>query len=288
MKKFLLGFVFSFFASTALAQNLEFEMLRTKEAPGFFAIRIFPSPSLQPIAIQNIFVKSSNQKEADRFSPLFPIINEFGGKIVKNANIEKFKYDSYRIIFLGKPEKEGDLFFNPKHPETLLDEFETFTEENLGLIFLQNIQVNFGGNVSEVYPKKIAFLGKEPVFFVGKFEKEMKTRMEISALSQEGTISAITPIYLDKFKMHELSGALSSIWERLYLETLPKEQEYSKKWIILFPWFLGVLGIFFIFTAFRNVFKKEKKEEEIIFDEMWNKPSNPIEDNLPFEVKNKK
>lgn len=290
MKRIFLGLVFLLLSQPLFAQSLEFELLRTKEVPGFFVVRIFPNKNLQPLNIQNVFVKDFSKKENNLFEPILPIIREFGGKIIEKNEIEKFKNQNYRLIYLGKNQKD-ELSFFPSEEEKILDEFEVFSEENLGQIFLENLSIKFGGNISEVYPSKIDFLGKDPVFFVGKFEKKQKTRMEIQAVSQEGEISAITPLHLEKFEDHELTEALPKIWEEAYKESQPKETIYSLKWLTLFPWFLGILGVFFIFIALKNIFpfsKKIKKEEEMP-EEFWHQPlkSKSVENNLPFTVEKK-
>lgn len=290
MRKIFLGLVFLLLSQPLFAQSLEFELLRTSDAPGFFVIRIFPNQNLKPLNIQNVFVKNFSEKELPLFEMILPVIREFGGKIIEKTEIEKYQNANYRLIYLGK-NNTNELSFFPSESIKTLDEFEIFSEENLGQIFLENLSIKFGGNVSEIYPSRIHFLGKDPVFFVGKFEKEQKTRMEIQAVSQEGEISAITPLHLETFENHELTDSLPNIWEEAYKNAQPKENEYSIKWLVMFPWFLGLLGLFFIFISLKNFFsfsQKIKKENEMP-EEFWHQPlkSKSIEENLPFSVEKK-
>lgn len=288
MRKFILALSFFLSLNTVFAQNLELELLRTTEAPGFFAVRIFPNSELKPLKIQNVFVKNFEAKEATKFNSILPVIREFGSLIIEQSEVEKYKTPSYRLIYLGSKENET-LNFNPESEIEALDAFEAFTDIHLKPVFMENITVKFGGNISEVFPTKIDYLREDPVFFVGKFEREQKTRMEIQAVTQEGEIIAITPLHLEKFEKHELAEALPEIWENLYQETQPKEKEYSLKWLSIFPFLLAAVGILLIFTAIKGVFSKKetKKEGDSIPEEFFHQPTKNIEEDLPFRVEKK-
>jgi len=173
-----------------------------------------------------------------------------------------------------------------------LEEFESFAQENLGPVILEDVSINFGGNASDVFPQKIDRVGFEPIFFVGKIERPMKTRMEISGISAEGEIRATAPIHLEDEEIARgaLAKELPSIWEEFWKETQQKTSlsswNISLGWSDLFPALLFLLGIIIVFCAIRSTKKEDAFNQEV---ESWiDLPPEQWSQDIPFEVEKKK
>ncbi|MCF7905712.1 hypothetical protein K9L63_00785 [Candidatus Gracilibacteria bacterium] len=291
MKKFIFLFffgVFSTFGSPAFAQELEFEVIRTPETPGFFMVRIFPGERNTPFPLRDIYVANYNDSDASHYKELLPFLREIGGKVVPKDEIEKYTQSKHnRIVILGE-RKEGFLHFQTENPEQILEEFESFARENLGPVILEDVSVDFGGNVSEVFPEKIHHVGVEPVFFIGKMERPLKTRMEISAISADGEIRATAPLHLEDNEAARgaLAKELPNIWEDLWQSTKQKASfshwGFSLNWNDLFPALLFVLGVLVIFFALRASQKEKKFNRDV--DTWIDLPPDQWSQDIPFEV----
>ncbi len=280
----MLATLFTVFCNNVLAQSIEFETIRTIETPGFFLIKVFPSPENKPLKIQNVFVKNFTEKENEDWTEILTILNDFEGRIIDKKDFKNIKTNATnRIVFLGNA-YEDYLNFSPEDPSNIFEEFEIFTSENLGPIFFQNLSVEFGGNISEIFPHKIDFLGETGAVLIGKFEKPIKTRVVIKAISPNGEIEASSAIDLNNENLakHPLATSLPKIWEKFW--TLENKQEnfnLNNNWFSFFPYLLGLIGIAFIFIAFRS--KKENVIEKILEDKKINL-SSEFKGNPPFEV----
>ncbi len=277
MKKILLSLFLSLLiTSTVKAQSFDFEMTRTPETPGFFMVRIFPGSKNNPLPLQNIFVENYSKGTAKNYTELIPFINETGGKIINKEELEEYILSKYnRIITLGEP-IDNYLTFKVKDQTQILEEFEEFTNFNLGPIFLQNLESKFGGNISEVFPKKIDNLGLEPVSFIGKFERPMKTRMEIKGISYEGQIQASAPLNLEDSTLAQgsLAQELPEIWEQLWEEENQAISKWNPGLIGIFPVILLILAIIVIFFAIKQAKKGQNLEDQIEDMMKKNKASN--------------
>ena len=281
----------------AFAQNFEFETTRTPEVPGFFMVRIFPGVSNVPLPIQNIFVANYKDSEAEKSEELLPFLREFGGKVIPADEVEKYSVSqNNRLVFLGKS-KEGFVNFKVKKTDTALEDFEVFATENLEPTLLQNVTAKFGGNISEVYPAQIESVGFGDVFFIGKFEKAMKTRMELQGISAEGEIKAIAPLHLqdDEFANGPLAKELPAIWEELWKQSNRQDESTFnwREWIKLinvtdfFPILLLIVGLVILILTVRKMMKRNKKAEEKLSIDENGIPSHQNWKDVPFEVKKK-
>ncbi len=301
-KKILLGLFLSFIPFVTMAQSLELELIRTEQVPGFFAVRIFPDENLKQIDIEDIFVKNYNDNETEIFSELIPILQELKGTVIEKKDLPNYMIPYNRIVLLGGQKVDHYIHFVPENEENVLSEFDSFAEKNLESPILLEIQASFGGNIMEVYPKKIASMDNDPIFFVGKFKKAIKTKIEITALTSEGEITAITPLDLTVFEENEFTNSLPEIWEEVYESTLPLKEinPIGTKFISIFPWLLGLLGIIVIIFAI-NIgtrftpplkYKKSKKDLGHDLDDIpegfWHQPKEKVDDALPFKVEKKK
>lgn len=281
---------------TVSAQSLELELLRTPEAPGFFTVRIFPDPSLQPIPLQNVFVKNYDQSRAEQYAELLPIIQELGGKIIERDDLINHNNAYNRITLLGGTRNPELLYFRTQEGADILETFDRFSRANLGPVYLKNIKAEFGGNISDVLPAQFNFMGESPAFFVGKFKKEMKTRLQLTATSSEGEITAITPLDLTHYEPHEFGDQLPEIWEDLYKQSIQTEEEPpipgDTPWLNIFPWVLGLLGLIFIFIAIqtrrKNTVHTSKHELEDVPESFWHQPKEKVDEAMPFHIEYKK
>ncbi len=299
MKKILLGLFLTIMPFTTMAQSLELELIRTEQVPGFFAVRIFPNKNLKQIDVEDIFVKNFEKEDSIIFSELIPILEELSGTVIEKNRLKEYLLPYNRIILLGGEKIDNFIHFIPEDNQDVLTQFDKFAEENLKQPILLDIQATFGGNISEVYPKKIPTMTDSPIFFVGKFKKPLKTKMEITALTNEGEITAITPLKLQNFEETEFSNSLPEIWEEIYNSTLPSKKTKNitnNIFISIFPWVLGSLGLILIIFAVNIGTKfnppiKYKKEVGHDLDDVpegfWHQPKEKVNENLPFEIEKK-
>jgi len=286
MKQFFVTLILFLILSTnAFAQSFEFETIRTAEVPGFFAIRLFPTPESLPLKVRDIFVKNFPEEDEAIYSDLVSILGDFGAEIIEPENLGEFKIDKRnRIIFIG--EKQDDfLNFQIKPSENAVERFEQFALEHLGPVFFQDITFRFGGNISEVYPKEIPFWSTDSRLLVGKFEKPMRTLAEVTAISAEGEVTASSIIDLRTFYNDPLSSQLPDLWEKMANPSLG-EKTHDLRWLSVFPWVLGGAGLVLVFfSLFKQFPKKPKDKGSPDFEENLSEADfEELEKNLPFEV----
>ncbi|MCF7830654.1 hypothetical protein K9M41_01485 [Candidatus Gracilibacteria bacterium] len=278
MKKILSGLFLSLLiASTVSAQSFDFEMTRTAETPGFFMVRIFPGSKNSPLPIQDVFVENYSSGESKNYTELIPFINETGGEIINKEELEEYALSKYnRIVTLGEP-IDDYLNFKVKDKTQILEEFEEFTNLNLSPIFLQDIEAKFGGNVSEVFPKKLDSIGLDPVYFIGKFERPMKTRMEIKGISSEGEIQASAPLDLKDAELAQgaLAQELPDMWEQWWELENEEASRFNISLVDIFPALLLVLAVIVIFFAVKQAKKGQYFEDQIEEIIQKNKLSTP-------------
>ncbi len=290
-KMYAIALLALFGSNLSYAQELEFETIRTPETPGFFMVRVFPGANSIPFPLQDVYVANYKAEEDASYKELFSVVREMGGKVVPGDEIAKYSASKHnRIILLGEP--KGDfLNFHIQNPKKTLEEFEAFARKNLGPVLLENVIAKFGGNVSEVFPAKIDHVGFDPVFFVGKIERPIKTHMEISGVSSEGEIRATAALNFedDATARGPLAKELPNIWEELWRSSqdgfsIPVWTSFLTDNI--FPAVLLLVGILIIVIALRAN-RKEKKENKNV--EAWvDLAPNEWSGDVPFEIEKKK
>ena len=237
--------------ASASAESFQFETIRTQESPGFFAIRLFADENTTPLDIQNVFVTNFMDAESVLYDDLLLVINELGYQVISPEELGEYVHRAnYRFVFLGEPSDIGGNF-KILDMETAIEDFEKFSIENLGPVFFQNIVLTFGGNVKDVYPKKIDFLSSEPILLVGKFESPMQTLAQISATSSVGEITASAVLDLREYYDDPLVGSLPDEWQALASPSL-QNGFGDLRWLAFFPWILGGVGFSFIFSLIIN------------------------------------
>jgi len=193
---------------------------------------------------------------------------------------------------LGEP-KSGFLNFHIQDSKKTLEEFEAFVRKNLGPVLLENVTAKFGGNVSEVFPAKIEKVGFDPVFFVGKIERPIKTHMELSAVSSEGEIKAVAALAFENENTGRspLAKELPDIWEELWKSSnsgspLPRWTAFATDNI--FPGTLLLLGLLIIVFAIRKTTNKKELVPRGKDDSWIDLPPDQWSGDVPFEIEKKK
>lgn len=301
----LLLLAFSIVLSTQ-AQSLEFETVRSQNAPGFFALRIFPGSDLTPIPVENVYVKNfKNEREAARYEPLLNSLTSMSVQILTAEDAKPLLLSqSHRLVWLGGQAPLGQLHFVTQEAD-IMTAFTDFSQEKLGPVYLTNLDFNFGGNVSEVYPERVRFLGMQATIY-GKFERPIKTRFELTANAARGEISAVTPLYLDEYVPLSESYTLAEDWEAAYQAATNAQTRpfHSPFWLSAFPWLMFLGGLVLIALASIQFWRREdywkaaplpkepidKPKVNQLTKEWWEQPieETPMyqdwEKNLPFEV----
>lgn len=266
MKKlFGILFLFGIVCSTpVLAQNFEFETIRTEQTPGFFMMRIFPLEGNKTIPVNPIFVKNFSQSEEDVYEELMPFIQELHGVVIEKEDLRFYTEDSEnKIVFLGAPEK-GYLHFKINRSDDGLAAFQSFQQKHFENIVFRNIEMKFGGNIYDVLPSYIPDITSDPITIIGKFRKDMKTRLEIKGEIAEGIIESIEPLNIqDKsYSQTPLAKQIPDLWEELWKREnpSPSTQEIPKtihwlEWNNYFPILLFILGIVCFVAAIRSINK---------------------------------
>ena len=264
----------------ATAPQLEYELIRTPEAPGFFSVTIYPTPNSTPLNQRYTFVRNFDKSEAKNYQPVIDFLTEIGASVIN------YKPSDTQYVTLGKAfDKEKN--FQTKSDNSL-EEFENFTLINLQPTYLQNLEANFGGNISDVYQTDNNLSGDHGITFIGKFKKEMKTRMAITAQEESKYIKFDIPLTLNdkNISNSHIATQLPNLWEDLQ----PKPLVTSNNLIELFPWILAGLGLLILAIVFTRRTKRkyyefleeqDKLQEELPWQQISQKETTPTN---PFEV----
>lgn len=273
----------------AINNDIEFDFVRTAETPGFFSVTLLPSLEAQPIESRFVFVKNFPQKKASHYEPILSFLTELGAKVVE-AVPNDFQ-DTQEIVSLGETITDEKNFHITDTAHSL-DEFEQFSLKNLKPVFFQNITAEFGGNISVVEQFQKNIIGDEGVTFIGKFEKDMRTRMAINAENGEEILQFDMPLPLNDttFSLSPLAKELPELWSQLRNK---KDNSHRKiHYMQWFPWIIGGIGIIFLLFLFiRSSIRKYNtflEEQENAHEELpWKTVSQSQAEktpNNPFEL----
>ena len=221
--------------------------------------------------INDVFVMYFEEEEAAAYEPVFQIIEERGGLIIARDRISEYVTAKYnRIVYLGlNVQAPQAIQFVVDDQMQVESAFLEFWREELGPVYMQDLEMTYGGNISEVYPRRHAFLTDQPVTFVGKFEKEMKTRATISAVSEVGLVETDVPLELQNTNLIAKRNDLAEYWDQVRIwderVELPEQDTWRLRWRQYFPYILAALGGLLIFWGL-FLFRSSKKEEEDILE----------------------
>lgn len=305
MKKILLGLLaLMALTSVAHAQTPSFNFVRTSEVPGYFLVEIIPDITKPAIDVNDTFIVNFPTKENENYTDVLKVVQGVGGKTISAEEFfGKTTLQKNRYFVLGDP-IEGLPTFQVRDKSTALEDFDYFLGQFLYPVYLTDIESSFGGNVSDVVPVRIPFGSSEGDVFVGKFQKAMKTRMELRANSSEGTIVANTILDFTNplFTQNPIAQDIPAIWEDFHApleQADPSTKQRFFKWANLFPVVLVVVGVLIILFGILWFRKKTEDDDDVLPEDFWkNAPSHVVEDkdshfksnddDLPFEIKLKK
>jgi hypothetical protein len=195
---------------------------------------------------------------------------------------------STHFVSLGDP-IAGSKNFHLKNKENSLEKFEYFSLHNLKPIFFQNLRTEFGGNISEVSKLEQGITSDPGITFIGKFEKNIRTRMVIISEDRNEFTQFEAPLDLTDsvFSLSPLAKELPSLWEQLHQKT---EKSSSSNSFPLLLWIGGVI-LFILCIIFirytRRKYKNFCEQEENIHEELpWRTISSQDNNtsNNPFNV----
>lgn len=309
--RYVTGLIFSAWmmvlgSTFAQAQNpsLSLEILRTQESPGYFGVRLMVPEGTPPMEIQNIFVRNYSRSEKDRYEPLVSLIRDAGIQLVEADQMVSYRdRTGFRLFTLG--DKEDTAF--PALVVTKEEEpgmaFEAFALKYITPVYFEDVRYSFGGNVSDVFPERIAYLGADPVMVVGTFRRDLKTLMQVEAIGRQGEVKMRTFLDLDRPALENEARSLMSLWEALQKQETPgKPDSFSKirQWLLpAFPWLMAFMGLLLIFLSIHRRSRRTDDDSDFVdgatIRPIPDKPSNPAgkipdsfapieEKDLPFSV----
>jgi len=284
MKKILLGALLFPFLCVA-SSSLEFELVKTPETPGFFAVTIFPVQEEELLSKNITFIKNFSAEEEYIYKPVIQFLNEIGAKVLDTLPLET---NSTHIVSLGDSISESKNF-HIKSEETSLEKFEHFSLHNLKPIFFKNLQTDFGGNISAVSKLETSITSDPGITFIGKFEKNMKTRMVVISEDENEFTQFEAPLDLtdSQFSLSPLAKQLPSLWEQFH----QKKINSSSPSFSLLPWIGGGIILFILCIIFIRYtigkYRNFLEQEDDVHEELpWRTVSSQDKktSNNPFEV----
>lgn len=300
MKRLLALLVFTFLGfQQAQAQNIAYEVIRTEEAPGYFALRVYPGQDLPELEVETVFVENFTSKaERKKFENLSQNLKSAGLQLLNSNQATNFVgNESYRLVLLGGPTQNRWLQFKPQKSGDLDEQFEMFSLTKLGPVYLSNIKTDFGGNISQVRPQEAPFLDDQSTYFVGQFEQPIKTRVTITGETPDITVQADGVMDLTTYHPHQADSMLETLWKELNpvenLPTLnPMTWDFKNMVTNSFPFLLAFVGLALMYMAAKPS-KLRTGMIDQIDDMFWRTPieETPLyqawEENFPWELSDK-
>jgi hypothetical protein len=281
----------------AAAQNIAYEVIRTPEAPGYFALRVYPGNDLPELQVETVFVENyRNKAERSEFKDLSTNLADAGLQVLSSVKATALvENQNYRLVLLGGPKQSRWLQFSPPTSGGLIEAFEMFSITKLGPVYLSNIKADFGGNVQQVRPEQVPFLDQQSTYFVGQFDEPMKTRVSLTGETPDITVQADGVMDLSTYQPHEADGLLQNLWNDQNPTQNPQSNNsFSLKDIVTssFPYLLAFIGLIIMYLAARPSKLRTGMIDQI--DELfWNTPleETPLyqawEKNFPWELTDK-
>ncbi len=293
--------IFFFLPSLTQAQSFHLDMVRTLDVPGFFMVRITPENQNVALPTQDLFVKNFLNQDETLYESLFSLIEKDNGKIIEKTEVAQYQTDpSSRFIFLGNPGELG-VNFHIQNKDQAAQEFQSFITEYLGPVYLRNITLDTGGNIHDILPSFVSYAGDKPIVFVGKFDKEMKTRFQVNGTSFDGALQATQILHLEdkSFSEDPLSDQLPDLWESLWnaehQSSSSTEENLSWKFLDsqnIFPGILFLFGVFFFVLFIRQMRRRSLVLDPVDMHSLelnsFPETKVPHEEDVPFEIEKRK
>lgn len=253
------------------SNSLDFDLIRTEETPGFFSVTVFPEKEMQPIQKEIIFVKNFSKLDTKKYAPILSFLTELGATVVNSPITES---NTRQIVSIGNSFGNEKNFSLNKN-ENPLDSFEAFSLQNLQPVFYQNIYAEFGGNISQVEQFKTNIIGDRGVTFIGKFKKNMRTRMVLLANQSEQHIQFELPLNLSDASLSSspIAKELPQLWEQLHNKK--NDISSTKNNFSFFLWILAGMGT----LLFVGIFIRKSLTK---YNQFWEEQESPQEE-LPWQ-----
>jgi len=273
------------------AQNIKHQVVRTPEAPGYFALKVSPGEDLPPLQVQTLFVENyANKAERKRYQDLTTQLSQSGAQVVSATQAVPYvDQEDYQLVLIGGPQQSRWLQFTASKKEDIPTAFADFSKNYLGPIYLMNLTAEFGGNATEVRPQQVPFLKDQSVYFVGQFEKPMKTRVSLNAETPDSLLQADGVMDLTTYDENPVANILEQIWNDLN-PAAAKSLSIQRITTDAFPLIFLVLGGLLIWLSLRGrKFETVTDITEEINDDFWHAPleETPLyqdwEKHLPWE-----
>ncbi|HEY5714431.1 MAG TPA: hypothetical protein VIT68_03705 [Candidatus Gracilibacteria bacterium] len=274
--------------SPVSALKVDIQVEKTAQTPGYLAFTIFPpkeDKEAQSLILDEVYIQNYAPEDAEKYQELTELILEFGGKIFPPQQAENWYQKPYtRVIVLGEHQLnvKGDLYFIPteKDFENVTEAFVSFARDYLQPAYLQNISIEGADeNFESVYPEYVAFLGEEPITFVGKFKEKRPMNVILQAIGPDEILQAKIKVDIENTAL--INNRLPQLWSELQKE--PLKGSAKSVWFNLFPLVLGAFGVLFLLIAF-GLRKKEKLGEESLPMILSRFHDTIDEETLPFDL----
>ena len=286
MKKLLIStLLFPLLLCTA-NDSLEFEFVKTTETPGFFAVTVFPTQETLPTHKNITFVKNFSKEDKKTYEPVIQFLSEIGAKVIDTLDTND---NTANIVTLGAPVQESKNF-QVENEENSLEQFEQFSLQNLKPVFFRNLRAEFGGNISEVVQSQKNIIGDQDMTFIGKFEKDMRTRMLIVTDDKYESIEFQAPLdFTDaQFSQSPLAKKLPTMWEQLQKKESPASPSYAFSLLLWIGGGIILLILVIIFIRYtRRKYRNFLERQEDIHEELPWRTVSSKEDNSysnPFDI----
>ncbi len=258
----------------ASSPDFSYELIKTKETPGFFMVKIFASPQAKAIRKREVYVKNYHPEEEKIYRELFPFLQQQRhARIVKTDEFRPEKVNPQKnvVIALGEPLRDY-LNFRYQPGEDIFEQFQNFAEKNLSPVLLKNIKIDFGGNIFAVQTKQAEVRANSPAIFVGKFRENLKTKINIQGETADGKLELNTFLDLDNPQYSEDRTAeyLPELWNELAhpsVKNPAKKSTTGINWFKVLRYFLTFLAILFVIAIIRYFTRSKEETDEFQYEE---------------------
>ena len=280
--------------SLTQAQNIGYEVIRTQESPGYFALRVYPGDQLPPLEVETVFVENFTSKaERKQYKLLSQAILNSGTQVISSTQAALLvDSPNYRLVLLGGPAQNRWLQFKANTNSDIIKKFEDFSQTKLGPVYLSGLKADFGGNIEQVRPEEAPYLDESSVYFVGKFDRPIKTRVSLSGETNDLVVQADGVMDLTTFTPHQASGVLPQLWKDLNPTTVAEGWNIKKIITNSFPILLALIGLAIMWLASRPSKLRTGMADQLT-DEFWRTPieETPLyqawEKSFPWELSDK-